>query len=90
MKSQNEIKKMLLQKKNGILTEEEWKGIIYYIYIEEDAKILENKITKFIAKQKEKMSKNESLPIYTVSEINQTYNNSNNYLYLLSGIIYIF
>ena len=85
LKSQNEIKKMLLQKKNGILTEEEWKGIIYYIYIEEDAKILESKITKFIAKQKEKMSKNESLPIYTVSEINQTYNNSNNYLYLLSG-----
>ena len=85
LKSQNEIKKMLLQKKNGILTEEEWKGIIYYIYIEEDAKILENKITKFIAKQKEKMSKNESLPIYTVSEINQTYNNNNNYLYLLSG-----
>ena len=37
LKSQNEIKKLLLQKKNGILSEEEWTGIIYYIYNDEDA-----------------------------------------------------
>ena len=87
LKSQNEIKKLLLQKKNGILSEEEWTGIIYYIYNEEDAKILQNKIINFIQKQKEKARNskfNESMiPIHTVSEINQTFNNGNNYL--LSG-----
>ena len=85
LKSQSEIKKMLWQKKNGVLTEEEWKGIIYYIYSEEEAKTLEIKINKFITKQKEKMSNSESIPINTVSEINQTNNSGNNYLYLLSG-----
>ena len=83
LKSQNDIKKLLSQKKNGILTEEEWKGIIYYIYNEEDAKILENKIYNFIQKKKdkEKIIKNSEsiLPINTVSEINQTYNNGNNF-----------
>ena len=87
LKSQNEIKKLLLQKKNGILSEEEWTGIIYYIYNEEDAKILQNKIINFIQKQKEKARNskfNESMiPIHTVSEINQTFNNGNNNL--LSG-----
>ena len=86
LKSQKEIKKLLLQKKNGLLTEEEWKGIIYYIYAEEDAKILENKIIHYIQKQidKEKNDKiNDLIPINTVSEINQTYNTGNNYL--LSG-----
>ena len=85
LKSQNQIKKLLAQKKNGVLNEEEWKGIIYYIYNEEDAKALENKITKFINKQKEKMGKSESIPINTISEINQTNNSGNNYLYLISG-----
>ena len=83
LKSQKEIKKLLLQKKNGILTEEEWKGIIFYIYNEEDAKILENKIIHFIQKQKDKeknIKNNESIPVNTVSEINNTYNSGNNYL----------
>ena len=84
LKSQNEIKKLLLQKKNGILTEEEWKGIIYYEYNEENAKILENKITSFIQKQREKERNNELLPINTVSELNHTFNTGNNN-YLLSG-----
>ena len=87
LKSKKEIKKLLLQKKNGILTEEEWKGIIFYIYSEEDAKKLENKITHFIQKQKEKEKNNkiyEPLPINTVSDINQTYYNTGNN-YLLSG-----
>ena len=87
LKSQKEIKKLLLQKKNGILSEEEWTGIIYYIYNDEDAKILQNKIINFIQKQKEKARNNKFnesiLPIHTVSEINQTFNNGNNYL--LSG-----
>jgi hypothetical protein len=79
LKSQNEIKKMLLEKKNGILTEEEWKGIIYYLYSEEDANNLENKIIRFIQKQKEKFNKNnESMHINTVSELHQTTNPINN------------
>ena len=81
LKSQNDIKKMLLQKKNGILNEEEWKGIIYYLFSEEDATNLEKKIIRFIQKQKEKNSKNnETMNINTVSEINQTTNPGNNYL----------
>ena len=84
LKSQQEIKKLLLQKKNGILTEEEWKGIIYYEYNEENAKILENKILHFIQKQRQKERNNEFLPINTVSEVNNTFNTGNNN-YLLSG-----
>ena len=54
LKSQIEIKKMLDKKKEGILTEEEWKGIIYYIYTNEDAQVIENKISNYINKNKEK------------------------------------
>ena len=82
MKSQAKIKKMLNEKKNGILTEEEWKGIIYYIYNEEEVKILEKKIVSFI--QKNKLKNSESIPFNTISEIMQTYNSGNNN-YLLSG-----
>ena len=82
LKSQLEIKKMLNEKKNGILTEEEWKGIIYYIYNEEEVKILEKKIVSFI--QKNKLKNSESIPFNTISEIMQTYNSGNNN-YLLSG-----
>ena len=53
-KSKNDIKKMLKNKKEGILIEEEWKGIINYIYNEEDAEIMVNKIITFIKKQNEK------------------------------------
>ena len=81
LKSQAEIKKSLNEKKNGILSEEEWKGIIYYIYNEEEGKILEKKIIAFI--QKNKFKNNESIPLNTISEIMQTYNSGNNYL--LSG-----
>ena len=86
LKSQKEIKKLLLQKKNGKLTEEEWKGIIYYVYSEEEAKSLENRIMHFIQKEKEKEKNNkiiDSIPINTVSEANQTFITGNNYL--LSG-----
>ena len=86
LKSQKEIKKLLLQKKNGKLTEEEWKGIIYYIYSEEEAKTLESRIMHFIQKEKDKEKNNkiiDSIPINTVSEFNQTFNTGNNYL--LSG-----
>ena len=81
LKSQSEIKKSLNEKKNGILSEEEWKGIIYFIYNEEEGKILEKKIIAFI--QKNKFKNNESIPLNTISEIMQTYNSGNNYL--LSG-----
>ena len=73
---------MLNEKKNGILTEEEWKGIIYYLYNEEEGKILEKKIISFI--QKNKLKNSESIPFNTISEIMQTYNTGNNNC-LLSG-----
>lgn len=78
LKSQSEIKKMLNEKKNGILTEEEWKGILYYIYNKEEGNILETKIINFI--QKNKIKNNESIPLNTISEVMQTYNSGNNYL----------
>ena len=70
LKSQTEIQKSLNEKKNGILTEEEWKGIIYYLYNEEEGNILEKKIISFI--QKNKLKNNESIPLNTISEIMQT------------------
>jgi len=80
LKSQNEIKKMLFQKKNGLLTEEEWKGIIYYIYKEEDSKILEKKIITYIQKQKEKLKTNDTILMSTYSEFIPTYNLGNSNL----------
>ena len=53
-KSKTEIKKLLKNKKEGILLEEEWKGIINYIYSEEDADIIQNKIINYIKKKNEK------------------------------------
>ena len=84
LKSQIEIKKMLDNKKNGILNEEEWKGIIYYIYSEEDAKNLENKISNFISKINGKFDINFNIntqnPNNLISENNITIigNNNNN------------
>ena len=84
LKSQIEIKKMLDNKKNGILNEEEWKGIIYYIYSEEDAKNLENKISNFISKINGKFDINFNIntqnPNNLISENNITTigNNNNN------------
>ena len=54
-KPQNEIKKIMEQKKNGVLLEEEWKGIIYYLYNNEDSQIIENKILEFIQEQNNKI-----------------------------------
>ena len=54
-KSQQEIDSMMIQKKNGFLLEEEWKGIIYYLYNNEDSQIIENKIMDYINDQKNKV-----------------------------------
>ena len=53
-KSKTEIKKLLKNKKEGLLLEENWKGIINYIYSEEDAEIIQNKIINYIKKKNEK------------------------------------
>jgi Ca2+-binding EF-hand superfamily protein len=55
LKSKEEIDSIMNQKKNGILLEEEWKGIIYYIYNAEDSQIIENKILDFIQEQNNKI-----------------------------------
>ena len=54
-KPQKEIKKTMNEKKNGVLLEEEWKGIIYYLYNDEDSQIIENKIMEFIQEQNNKL-----------------------------------
>ena len=55
LKPKKEIDKIMNKKKNGILLEEEWKGIIYYIYNAEDSQIIENKILNFIQEQNNKI-----------------------------------
>ena len=53
-KCKADIQKMLKSKKEGFLIEEEWKGIVNYIYSEEDAEKIQNKIINFIKKKNEK------------------------------------
>ena len=83
LKSQSEIQKSLNEKKKGILTEEEWKGIIFYLYNEDEGNILEKKIISFI--QKNKLKNNESIPLNTISEIMQTNSSGMNTNYFQSG-----
>jgi len=42
---------MVKQKSESYLLEEEWKGIIYYVYENDDAKYLESKIIEFSKKK---------------------------------------
>jgi hypothetical protein len=56
LKSNGDIKEVHSQKLSGLLLEEEWREIIYYIYENDDAKNLENRIIDFIRK---KMPKKE-------------------------------
>ena len=51
LKSVDEINKMFKNKKATELVEEEWKGIIYYIYEIEEAKEIEFKIEAYINKK---------------------------------------
>ena len=85
-KSKVDIKKMLESKKEGFLNEEEWKGIINYIYTPEDAKIIENKIITFIQKENEKVM--GPLSVYAQTGVGPTEifnsSSSNNYLNNLS------
>lgn len=66
LKSAKDIKKMLESKKEGLLTEEEWQGIIYYIYNEEDAQNIDNRINNFIQKQntKNNQGSNENIGMH--------------------------
>ena len=85
-KSKMDIKKMLEIKKDGYLIEEEWKGIINYIYLPEDAEIIQNKIINFIQIQNEKISGPLSLYAQTGVGPTEIFNstNSNNILNNLS------
>ena len=85
-KSKVDIKKMLERKKDGFLNEEEWKGIINYIYSPEDAQAIENRIVNFIQKQNEKVAGPLSLYSQTGVGPTEIFNNtsSNNYLNNLS------
>lgn len=85
-KSKVDIKKMLENKKENFLNEEEWKGIINYIYLPEDAQIIENKIINFIQKQNEKITGPLSLYAQTGVGPTEIFNStsSNNILNNLS------
>ena len=55
LKSKEEVDRFMEQKKNGLLVEEEWKEIIYYLYNPEDSEIIENKILNFIQELRNKL-----------------------------------
>ena len=54
-KPKNDVDKEMKEKKKGLLSEEEWKEIIHYIYNEKDAQIIEIKIINFIKEQNQKI-----------------------------------
>ena len=77
--SAKEISKILKEKKKGSLTEEEWKEIINYLYNEEDAKILEERISEIIQKKyfKSKLDTDRKLTreeIIQLSKLKEEYN----------------
>jgi hypothetical protein len=51
LKSNAEIKEIALSKQSGLLNEDEWKGIIYYLHDKNEGIIIENKIIEFIKKR---------------------------------------
>ena len=73
-KSIDDINKMFKKKKNEELIEEEWKGIIYYIYEIEQAKELENKVQSFIIKKFTYMK--EHIGVGVMSTRNSSVNSS--------------
>ena len=85
-KSKTDIKKMLDNKKEGYLNEEEWKGIINYIYSPEDAEAIQSKIINFIQIQNEKVTGPLSLYAQTGVGPTEIFNStsSNNVLNNLS------
>ena len=77
--SAKEISKILKEKKKGSLTEEEWKEIINYLYNEEHAKILEERISEIIQKKyfKSKLDTERKLTreeIIQLSKLKEEYN----------------
>ena len=48
LKNKNEILKLFEEKKNSLLNEEEWKGIIFYLYENNEANEIQKKIEMFI------------------------------------------
>jgi len=51
LKSNGDIKEVVQQKTNGLLLEEEWKEIIFYMYEQEDANYLYQKIVEHIKRK---------------------------------------
>ena len=82
LKSKTYLKKMLNNKKEGLLKEEEWRRIIYYIFPNEEAQIIENKILLYIQKLNEKNDNN----LYFINENNT----NNNYLFSNNSINFNF
>ena len=77
--SAKEVSKILKEKKNGMLSEEEWKEIVNYLYNEEDSKILEERINDIIQKKyfKSKLDTDRKLTreeIIQLSKLKEEYN----------------
>ena len=86
LKSKIYLQKMLNNKKEGLLNEEEWRGIIYYIFPNKEAQIIENNILLYIQKLNEKKDNNQYFinenntndnQIISNNSISNTFNNLN-------------
>ena len=77
-KPKEDIETILENKKQGMLLEEEWKGIIYYIYNFEDSQNLENKIYNYIQEKKSHLNipANFEKETEEIPERNKTYQNN--------------
>ena len=74
-KSAKDIQKMIKEKKtNKMLTEEEWKKIITYLYNSEDAKIIEEKVQDVIQKKffKSKLDTDRKLTREEIIQLSRT------------------
>ena len=72
--SAKEISKILKEKKRGSLTEEEWKEVINYLYNQEHAKILEERISEIIQKKffKSKLDTDRKLTREEIIQLSKT------------------
>jgi hypothetical protein len=78
LKNKKEILKLFEEKKNSLLNEEEWKGIIFYLYENNEANEIQKKIEMFIKINSEKEKEEILNSDRRLKNINNNNNNNNN------------
>ena len=78
LKNKKEILKLFEEKKNSLLNEEEWKGIIFYLYENNEANEIQKKIEMFIKINSEKEKEEILNSDRRLKNINNNNDNNNN------------